>query len=184
MKMNNEKWTYWKILEESKKEFQKISYLNIDPEQLLVLQQIHKHIKDDIFKYNPAIYYSILNWKLFENWYYKFHGLYNNFCYELHKQINTRLMFPFYEIFELRYKWIKLGFAIWAETSKNKIKVLDNTINFICNLHKESDLLKIWNSLENKNNINWEKVGIIIKNPYLFQELLTILNWPNVYENN
>lgn len=184
MKMNNEKWTYWKILEESKKEFQKISYLNIDPEQLLVLQQIHKHIKDDIFKYNPAIYYSILNWKLFENWYYKFHGLYNNFCYELHKQINTRLMFPFYEIFELRYKWIKLGFAIWAETSKNKIKVLDNTINFICNLHKESDLLKIWNSIENKNNINWEKVGIIIKNPYLFQELLTILNWPNVYENN
>lgn len=182
--MNNEKWTYWKILEESKKEFQKISYLNIDSEQLLVLQQTHKYIRDDIFKYNSEVYYSILNWKLFENWYYKFHGLYNNFCYELHKQINTRLMFPFYEIFELRYKWIKLGFAIWCESSKNKFKVLDKTINNICNLSKEEDLLTIWNSIENKNDIHWEKIGIIIKNPYLFQELLTILNWPNVYEND
>lgn len=182
--MNNEKWTYWKILDKSKKEFKKISYLNMDPEQLLVIQQTHKYIKDDIYKYNSEIYYSILNWNLFENWYNKFHGLYNNYCYNLYKQINTQLIFPFYQIFELRYKWIKLGFAIWSETSKNKIKILNKTIHNICNLYNESDLLNIWDSIENKNNINWEKVGIIIKNPYLFQELLTILNWPDVYGNN
>lgn len=182
--MNNEKWTYWKVINKSRKEFKKISYLDIDSEQLLVLQQTHKYIKDDVFKYNSEIYYSILNWQLFENWYYKFHGLYNNFCYELYEQTNIQLMFPFYEIFELRYKWIKLGFAIWCESSKNKFKILDKTINNICNLSKEEDLLTIWNSIENKNNINWEKIGIIIKNPYLFQELLTILNWPNVYEND
>lgn len=184
MKMNNEKWTYWKVLDKSKKEFKKFSYLNIDPEQLLVLQQTHKYIKDDIFKYNPQIYYSILNWNQFKNWYNKFHGLYNNYCYEIYKQTNLQLMFPFYQIFELRYKWIKLGFAIWSESNKNKIKILDKTINNICNLSKESDLLDIWNSIENKNNIDWEKIGIIIKNPYLFQELLTILNWPNVYGND
>lgn len=182
--MNNEKWTYWKILEESKKEFKRISYLDINSEQLLVLQLTHKYIQDDVFKYNPKIYYSILNWNQFENWYYTFHGLYNNYCKDLYKQINANLIFPFYEIFELRYKWIKLGFAIWSESSKNKIKVLDKTINSICNLSKESDLLHILNSIENKNNVNWEKVGIIIKNPYLFQELLTILNWPDIYENN
>lgn len=176
----NNNYTYWKILEEAKKEFKGISYLRFNIEQLLVLQPIHKYIKDDIFKYNKKIYYSILNWDKFEQWYWNYHGLYNNFCVDLYRQVTGHYMFPFYEIFELRYKWIKLGLAKWSNEAKNNIEITKIAMNLICNIKSSKKLMEIWDSIDNKNNIDWEKYGVIIKNPYLFQDLITILSWPEI----
>lgn len=166
------------IVDFAKKELSKIAIVDYDIEEIFYIEQYHRNIQDDIYLKNKHIYYSILDWRLFQDWYIYYYTIYH-YKIEYEKDPKNSLIGFMYipsklDSCKLQQSLIFNGIADWNSNYPNCLKIKDSIIQEISNCKTYLELKNKYNKIiyDNENFwMNLNKKGIIIKNKHIFNKI-------------